>query len=76
MNVVLMEGEEQQAQVALNTPMSGGTQTISWAQEAQTMRSFLIRKSALSCWVHLHASFPMVPWTAAGNSAVVCDVDD
>ena len=71
-----MEGEEQQAQVALKTPISGGVQTISWAHDAQTMRSFLIRKSALSCGVHLHASFPMVPCIAAGNSAVVCDVDD
>jgi len=42
-NVVLMEGELQQLQVALNTPIIGGTQKTSRPQKAQTMRSSLMR---------------------------------
>jgi hypothetical protein len=61
MKVVLMEWEEQQAQVALKIPNTGGVQSTSCAQAAQMMRSFLMRKSAVSLVEHLQASLVKVP---------------
>ena len=66
----LMEGEEQQAQVAVKTPRMGGAQDTSWPQAAQTIRSFLIKKSALSSGEHLQARRVKVPWDTLGKSAV------
>jgi hypothetical protein len=59
--VDLIKAEAQQLQVAWKTPTKGGRQETSLPQEAQTILSFLIRKSTSFFIEHLQANFPSVP---------------
>jgi len=61
-NVDLTETEAQQLQVATQTPAKGGMQDTSLPQEAQTILSFLIKKSMSFFVEHLQASLPTVPY--------------
>jgi hypothetical protein len=59
--VDLIATEAQQSQAAMKIPATGGTHKTWRPQEAQTIRSFLIKKSTSFFSEHLQASFARVP---------------
>jgi hypothetical protein len=65
--VVLISGDQQQAQEASQIITTGGVQRIALPQRAHTIRSCLIKKSPPCLNKHLQAKFETMPTGMAGG---------